>query len=149
MRVGSPGPVPPVANNVPDDALTNRNLTSAILNAARSDKHRLALQIIQSAASFNLLIFWWHSRHIAIDESPRTDTTPGLGYCVEQPEHVGIKLLASLQSALNTYLPLGRNESLGTSRATVSRKYPQAPPHFLFFAASPWEHVNGSASVEI
>lgn len=45
--VGSPGRVPPAASNVPDDALTNRNLTSAILNAARSDKHRLALQIIQ------------------------------------------------------------------------------------------------------
>lgn len=43
------------------------------------------------------LILRWHSRHIAIEDSPRTDTIPGAGNGVEHSEHVGMKLLFSIQ----------------------------------------------------
>ena len=41
----------------------------------------------------DILILPWHSLHTAVEDSPRTETMPGKGSGVEQPEQVGMKLL--------------------------------------------------------
>jgi len=47
----------------------------------------------QTPADADLHILWWHSLHTAMEESPRTAITPGLGKGVEHSEHVGVKAL--------------------------------------------------------
>jgi hypothetical protein len=50
-----------------------------------------ALSLTPCHVLASVLIRLWHSRHIAIVDSPRTDTTPGAGWGVEQSVHVGAK----------------------------------------------------------